>query len=155
MNTGQLIITCDKQLMDKQQIHAFLAQTYWARHIPLDILAKAIDNSLCVAALLPDSPGYKVVGFARMITDYATFAYLADVYVLPDFRGRGISRQLVAQLDTHEELQSLRRRMLVTRDAHGLYEKFGYQAAATPERIMEKLDAEVYQRMLLQSGSTS
>lgn len=142
------MISCDKQLMDKRQIHAFLSQTYWAQHIPFEIMARAIDNSLCVAALLTEAEQVRVLGFARMVTDYATFAYLADVYVLPEYRGAGLSRKLMDVLDTHPDLQHLRRRMLVTRDAHGLYQKYGYQVAAIPERIMEKLDATVYQRML-------
>ncbi len=142
-----LIITCDKRLMDKQQIHAFLSQTYWSPQIPLEILGRAIDNSLCVAALRETEQGLQVLGFARMITDYATFAYLADVFVLPEFRGHGISRKIMDQINAHPDLQNLRRSMLVTRDAHGLYAKYGYQVAATPERIMEKLDPGVYQRM--------
>ncbi len=126
-------ITLDPARFDLAAAHAFLSSSYWARDIPVAVLRKAIENSLCVAAF----DGARQVGFARVVTDRATFAYLADVYVLEDHRGRGLSRRLVAALLGHPELQGLRRLMLVTRDAHGLYEKFGFTALAHPERVME------------------
>jgi GNAT superfamily N-acetyltransferase len=97
------------------------------------VVRKAVANSLCAAVFA----GSEQVGFARLVTDRATFAYLADVYVLEGHRGQGLSRRLVAALLEHRELQGLRRLMLVTRDAHGLYEKFGFTALAHPERVME------------------
>jgi GNAT superfamily N-acetyltransferase len=126
-------ITLDPARIDVAATHAFLAGSYWAAGIPLPLVRKAIDNSLCVAAFA----GGAQVGFARVVTDRATFAYLADVYVLEAHRGRGLSRRLVAALLEHPELQGLRRLMLVTRDAHGLYEKFGFTARAHPTRVME------------------
>ena len=126
-------ITLDPARIDLDATHAFLSGTYWAKDIPLSTLRKAIANSLCVAAF----DGREQVGFARLVTDYATFAYLADVYVLEAHRGRGLSRRLVASLLEHPETQGLRRLMLVTRDAHGLYGKFGFTELAHPGRVME------------------
>jgi len=133
-------ITLDPARFDIEAIHAYLSTSYWAKDIPVAVLRKAIENSLCVAAFA----GPEQVGFARVVTDRATFAYLADVYVLESHRGQGLSRKLVAALLGHPELQGLRRLMLVTRDAHGLYEKFGFTALAHPGRVMELHRPEVY-----------
>jgi GNAT superfamily N-acetyltransferase len=126
-------ITLDPARFDLEATHAFLSGSYWAENIPLATVRKAVANSLCVAAFA----GNEQVGFARLVTDYATFAYLADVYVLEAHRGQGLSRRLVAALLEHPETQGLRRVMLVTRDAHGLYENFGFTALAHPSRVME------------------
>ena len=133
MPTPGYEITLDPARFDIEAAHAYLSASYWASGIPLSVLRKAVENSLCVAAL----SGLEQVGFARVVTDRATFAYLADVYVLEAHRGRGLARRLVAELLLHPELQGLRRLMLVTRDAHGLYEKFGFTALANPTRVME------------------
>ena len=133
-------ISLDPARIDLAATHAFLARSYWAKDIPQSVVRKAIDNSLCVAAFA----GAEQVGFARLVTDRATFAYLADVYVLEAHRGRGLSRRLVAALLAHPEVQGLRRLMLVTRDAHGLYEKFGFTALAHPTRVMELHRPEIY-----------
>jgi len=135
-------ITLDPARFDLQAAHAYLSTSYWAEGIPLATLRKAIDNSLCVAAFANGGQ----VGFARLVTDRATFAYLADVYVLEAHRGRGLSRRLVAALLEHPEAQGLRRLMLVTRDAHGLYGKFGFTALAHPERVMELHRPGIYKR---------
>jgi GNAT superfamily N-acetyltransferase len=135
-------ITPDPARFDLGAVHAYLSGSYWAEGIPLAILRKAVENSLCVAAFC----GSEQVGFARLVTDYATFAYLADVYVLEAHRGQGLSRRLVAALLEHPETQGLRRLMLVTRDAHGLYEKFGFTALAHPTRVMELHRAGIYAR---------
>ena len=126
-------ISLDPARIDLAATHAFLARSYWAEGIPLALLRKAVANSLCVAAF---SDGEQV-GFARLVTDRATFAYLADVYVLEPHRGRGLARRLVAALLAHADVQGLRRLMLVTRDAHRLYEGFGFTALAHPARVME------------------
>jgi len=126
-------ITLAPDRFDLEAIHAFLSRSYWAEGIPRETVRKAVANSLCVAAF----SGSEQVGFARLVTDYATFAYLADVYVLEAHRGHGLSRQLVAALLDHPQTQGLRRLMLVTRDAQGLYEKFGFTALAHPARVME------------------
>jgi len=111
-------ISLDSDRFDVEAIHAYLSQSYWAKDIPLGVLRKAMANSLCVGAFA----GTEQVGFARLVTDRATFAYLADVYVLEAHRGHGLSRRLVAALVEHPELQGLRRLMLVTRQRPGLYE---------------------------------
>jgi len=113
-------ITLAPDRFDLEAIRAFLSRSYWAEGIPRETVRKAVANSLCVAVF----SGCEQVGFARLVTDYATFTYLADVYVLEAQRGHGLSRQLVAAL-------------LVTRDAQGLYEKFGFTALAHPARVME------------------
>jgi len=133
-------LSFDPARIDVEAAHAYLSTSYWAQDIPLATLRKAIKNSLCVAAFADG----KQVGFARAVTDRATFAYLADVYVLDAHRGRGLSKQLVGALVEHPELQGLRRLMLVTRDAQGLYEKFGFTALAHPERVMELHRPDVY-----------
>jgi GNAT superfamily N-acetyltransferase len=135
-------VSTDPARIDVEAAHAFLAGTYWAKEIPVEVVRKAIANSLCVAAFRDG----RQVAFARVVTDRATFAYLADVYVLEEHRGAGLSRRLLEALFAHPELQGLRRWMLVTRDAHGVYEKFGFTALAHADRVMERHDPEVYTR---------
>ena len=133
-------ISLDATRLDIKAIHAFLSQNYWSPGVPFPVVEKAVRNSICVGAYV----GTVQVGFARIVTDKATFAYLADVYVLQDHRGRGLSRRMVEALLGHPDLQGLRRIMLATRDAHGLYEKFGFRALAAPDRFMEKHNPNVY-----------
>ncbi len=129
--------------MSVTAIHAFLSQAYWSEGVPLSVVRKAFDHSLCFAALADDEQ----VGFARVVTDRATFAYLADVYVLPAHRGNGLSKRLVEAIGEHPDLQGLRRFMLATRDAHGLYTRFGFAPLAAPDRFMERHDPDVYARL--------
>lgn len=136
-------ITTDPAEFDLDAIHGFISRSYWATGMPKALLSEAIVNSLCFA-ILADSG--EQVGFARVITDRATFGYLSDVYVLEQHRGKGLSKWLMTTIMEHAELQGLRRFMLVTADAHGLYAQFGFTAPARPERIMEILDPEVYTR---------
>ncbi len=133
-------ITTDVSRFDIDAIHAFLSGSYWAAGIPRDTLERAIRHSLCFGALWQTQQ----VGFARVVTDRATFAYLADVYVLPSHRGLGLARQMVEAVVAHPELQGLRRMLLATRDAHGLYARFGFKALAAPERMMEIHRPNVY-----------
>jgi len=133
-------ITSDKSRMSVEAAHAFLTQSYWSSGVPLSIVQKAFDNSLCFAALR----GGEQVGFARVVTDKATFAYLADVYVLQAHRGQGLARQIVEAVQRHPELQGLRRFMLATRDAHDLYARFGFTALSVPSSFMELHNANVY-----------
>ncbi|RTD94651.1 N-acetyltransferase [Variovorax atrisoli] len=126
-------ISIDPARLDLSAIHAFLTQAYWSLGVPLATVAKAVQNSVCVGAYL----GQEQIGFARAITDGATFAYFADVYVLEGHRGSGLSRRMMEELTAHPELQGLRRMLLVTRDAHGLYEKFGFKRLSAPDRFME------------------
>lgn len=127
--------------MDVEAIHKFISQTYWAKDIPLTTLEKAIDNSLCFGVF--DSKGAQV-GFARMITDLATYAYLADVYVLDEHRGKGLSKWLMQKIMSHPDLQGLRRMTLATLDAHGLYKKFGFSELVQPDVFMENWNPDVY-----------
>jgi len=133
-------ITCDRTRFDIGAIHRFLSQTYWSPGIPRPVVERAIANSLCFAVF----HGAQQVGFARVITDKATFAYLADVYILPEHRGMGLSRRLLEQIIQHPDLQGLRRILLATRDAHALYAKFGFKPLANPDRIMEIHYPDVY-----------
>ena len=134
-------ITTDPSTFDFAVIHGFLSQCYWAKNIPPATLQKAIQHSLCFAVL---GPAGETVGFARMITDRATFAYLADVFVLESHRNLGLGKQLIQYIDTHPDLQGLRRKVLATRDAHGLYRQFGYTELANPDTFMEVWDPQVY-----------
>jgi GNAT superfamily N-acetyltransferase len=140
MQEAQFEISLDPARVDVEAAHAYLSGSYWAQGIPMELLRKAIANSLCVAAFHQGAQ----VGFARVVTDKATFAYLADVYVLEAHRGRGLSRRLVAALLDHPEMQGLRRLMLVTRVANGLLEKFVFSAIEHPERVMERHRPYVY-----------
>jgi GNAT superfamily N-acetyltransferase len=136
-------LTTDKAAIDVDAVHAFLGnESYWARGIPRDVVARAIDGSLCFSIFAGD----RQVGFARVVSDHATVAYLSDVYILPLHRGEGLSKWLVDCILSHPALQGLRRFVLVTSDAHGLYEKFGFHALKSPERWMEKHDPDVYAR---------
>lgn len=126
---------------DLDVVHGFLSQhAYWCAGIPREVVARALANSLCFSAWRDGAQ----VGFARVVSDRATFAYLADVFVLPAHRGQGIARAVVAAVMAHPELQSLRRFLLATSDAHGLYAGFGFTALARPERFMERYRPDAY-----------
>ncbi len=133
-------VSTDAARLDVNAIHAFLAATYWSPGIPLATVKRAIENSVCIGAYVKGQQ----IGFARMVTDKATFAYLADVYVLEEHRGKGLSKRMMEALLQLEELQGLRRMMLATRDAHALYESFGFKALATPARFMELHNPNAY-----------
>jgi GNAT superfamily N-acetyltransferase len=143
MNTwinGSFTVTCDRARMDLAAIAGFLASSYWAKGIPPATVEKSLEHSLCFALL----DGDRQVGFARVISDYATIALLNDVFVLPEYRGRGLSKWLMECIISHPELQGLRRWLLATRDAHGLYAKFGFTALKRPEIFMERHNPNVY-----------
>ncbi|SOD95780.1 GNAT family N-acetyltransferase [Spirosoma fluviale] len=126
-------ISDDKTKLNLEVIHRFLSQeAYWCKNIPIDIVQRSIENSLCFGVYLGDDQ----VGFARVITDSATFGYLADVFILPEHRGKGLSKRLIAFIMAYPPLQGLRRLMLVTFDAHGLYEQFGFKPIDAPENTM-------------------
>jgi GNAT superfamily N-acetyltransferase len=142
-------ITTDKERFDINFIHAFLSRSYWAEGISTEVIRRSIDNSLCFGVFemyKEDMPAGKQVGFARMITDKATFAYLADVFIIEDYRGRGLSKWLMEVIKAHGDLQGLRRMMLATKDAHGLYEQFGFVPLTNTDRWMQIHDQEVYKR---------
>jgi GNAT superfamily N-acetyltransferase len=130
---GEFEISTDPARIDFIAVHAFLTNSYWARGIPLETVQRSIENSLCFGIYHADLQ----IGFARVITDRATFAYLADVFVLPAYRGRGLSRWLLECILQHPDLQGLRRWMLATQDAHGLYAQYGFARLKSPERWME------------------
>ncbi len=138
-------ITTNKQEMCINAIHEYLSRSYWAEKVPKHVVAKAVENSLCFAVLVCDRNGNeKQVGFARVITDTATFAYLADVYILEEHRGNGLSKQLIAAIVEHPKLQGLRRIMLATKDAHGLYEQFGFTPLTDEKMFMQLWTPDVY-----------
>lgn len=137
---GTFTVTCDPARMDHAVIAEFLGSSYWAKGIPSATVEKSLANSLCFALL----DGERQVGFARVISDRATVAYLADVFVLPEFRGKGLSKWLMECVISHPELQGLRRWILATLDAHGLYEKFGFTPLKRPELFMERHNPDVY-----------
>ena len=135
-------ISSDPARLDLDVIHRFLSEdAYWSPGIPRATVERAIKNSFCFGVYLPDG---SQIGFARLVTDRATFAYLADVFVLPQHRGRGISKRLMEAILAHPELQGLRRWLLATRDVHGLYAQFGFKPLANPSRLMERHDPDVY-----------
>jgi GNAT superfamily N-acetyltransferase len=132
--------TCDPARLDHAVIAQFLASSYWAKGIPVATVEKSLEHSLCFALL----DGNQQIGFARVISDRATIAYLGDVFVLPEYRGKGLSKWLMECVVSHPDLQGLRRWILATRDAHSLYEKFGFTALKKPEIFMERHNPNVY-----------
>ena len=140
---GEYSINTDKAKIDLNIVHEFLSQSYWAENIPKATLQKSIDHSLCFSVYRQ----LQQVGFARVISDFATFAYLADVFILPRERGKQLSKWLMQIIMDYPELQGLRRFTLATRDAHGLYARFGFVPFDKPERWMQRYDADVYKRL--------
>jgi len=139
---GDFEISTDRARLDRTVIHEFLRESYWARGIPREVVDRSIDNALCFGLF----EGSRQVGFARVISDFATFAYLSDVFLLPSHRRRGLAAWLMEVVMSHPDLQNLRRWMLATRDAHPLYLKFGFTALANPERIMEIVLPDIYEK---------
>lgn len=137
------LISDDSSRLDLDAIHAYLSRSYWCEKIPRDVVQTATRNSLCLGIYHP-SEGQ--IGLVRVISDYATFAYLCDVYVLDAHRRHGLAKAAMRLLQTHPRLQGLRRFQLVTKDAHGLYRQFGFAEVKHPERHMEKCDPDVYRR---------
>ncbi|PWS33595.1 GNAT family N-acetyltransferase [Pedobacter paludis] len=135
------IFSDQKELLQVESIHQYLSEeSYWAKNIPFDTVKRSIENSLCFG-IYKDN---KQVGFARWITDKATFAWLCDVYIEEEFRGLGLSKKLMAFMIFHPDLQGLRRYQLATLDAHGLYEQFGFSALQNPERQMGIVVQNIY-----------
>jgi len=135
-------VSDDKSLLDFALIYQFLSSSYWAKNIPEKTLRKAIDNSLCFGVYTKDN---QQVGFARTITDKATFAYLADVFIIEAHRKQGLSKELVSFISQYPELQGLRRMVLITADAHSLYRQYGYTELSKPQGYMEIWRPDVYQ----------
>ena len=134
-------ISTDKSLIQIETIHSVLKESYWAKNIPMEILKRSIENSICFGVYLEKEQ----IGFCRVITDKATFAYLADVFIVNDQRGKGYSKLLMKHVMEHPDLQGLRKFLLGTADAHGLYRQFGFKELANPERMMEITISNIYQ----------
>jgi len=142
MHSSNFSISTDKSKLDLAMIHNFLKNSYWSKDIPIAVVEKSIANSFCFGVYKDN----KQVGFARVITDYATFAYLADVFILESYRGQGLGKWLVKSILEHAELQGLRKWLLGTRNAHELYRQYGFQKLAIPEIYMEISNPNIYKR---------
>jgi GNAT superfamily N-acetyltransferase len=166
---GDYRISDETARVDLDVVHGYLTTSYWSEGIPREIVKRSVENALCFSlwwepgagsgAAAPGEVGTsstpRQIGFARVITDRATFAYLGDVFVLEEFRGRGFSKWLMQVVIDHPDLQGLRRWVLLTRDAHGLYEKVGFTKIARPERYMERWTPELYKRGTAPPGARS
>jgi len=139
---GQLLISTDPARIDLHVVHGFLTQSYWANGISPEIVQRSVMNSLCFGVYA----GKQQVGFARVISDYATYAYIGDVFVLDSHRGLGLGTWLMECIMRHPSLQGLRRWSLVTRDAHALYTRFGFMPLKNPSRWMEIHHPDVYEK---------
>ena len=140
LREGDIVVSCDAGKLEVDRIHAFLTASYWAGGVSRDIVARSIENSIPFGVYVTGEQ----VGFARVISDRASYAYLADVYIEENHRGEGLSKLLMRAVMDHPELQGLRRWLLGTRDAHGLYRQFGFTELQRPERWMEKADPTLY-----------
>jgi GNAT superfamily N-acetyltransferase len=156
---GEFLISTDQARLDLELIHNFLTNCYWAKGIPRDVVARSIEHSLCFGIydesgveflslakpVRPGTPRNVQIGFARVISDFATIAYLGDVFVLESHRGRGLGKWMMECIVQHPALQSLRRWILLTRDAHELYAKVGFTPLKAPQRYMELHHPDVYE----------
>ncbi len=137
-------ISTDPDKLDVRLVHDYLSNhSYWAAGIPLETVERSVRNSLCFGLYYESGQ----IGFARVVTDFATFAYLADVFVMAAFRGQGLSKRMMESIIAHPGLQGLRRWMLATADAHGLYKQYGFTPLGIPERWMEKHHPDVYKKI--------
>ena len=141
-------ITTDPAQIDHAVVHGFLSTCYWAQGIPRTIYERSVRGSICFSVQV----GGAQAGFARVTSDRATIAYVGDVFVLEASRGRGLSRWLMECVLAHPDLQDLRRWILLTRDAHGLYAKFGFRPIAAPDRWMDRWEKDLYARLAAQQG---
>jgi GNAT superfamily N-acetyltransferase len=139
---GEFLISTDRSRLNLDVIHGFLTSCYWAKGIPRDVVARSIAHSLCFGVY--DGSGAQV-GFARVVSDFATVAYLGDVFILESHRGRGLSKWMMECITQHPALQNLRRWILLTRDAHALYAKVGFTPVKAPERYMELHRPDIYE----------
>jgi GNAT superfamily N-acetyltransferase len=139
---GEYTVSTDRSRIDVRAVHAFLSQSYWSPGVPEAVVRRAIAGAICFGIY----HGGDQVGFARVITDEATYAYLSDVYVLESHRGRGLAKWMMSVIIAHPSLQGLRRFSLSTRDAHTLYKQFGFEIVGNPERQMEIMRRDIYLR---------
>ncbi len=138
----QFQISTNKNKINIEYVHQFLSHSYWAENIPVAIVKKSIENSMCFGVY----ENNKQVGFARVVTDHATFGYLADVFIDENYRGKGLSKWLMEIIMGHPELQGFRSWQLATRDAHGLYAQFGFKPLQNPERLMRIVIEDIYKK---------
>jgi GNAT superfamily N-acetyltransferase len=141
-SAGEYSISTDINRLNLNLIHQFLSNSYWAKNLPMEVLQRSIQNSLVFGLY----QGKQQIGFARLITDHATFAYIADVFILESFRGQGLGKWLMETIVSHPELQGFRRWLLATQDAHELYRKFGFTELKNPDRFMEKFYPNIYEQ---------
>ena len=142
INDGYTVST-DRDKLDVSMVHGYLStQAYWCLNIPFQVVKRSMENSLCFGVYHGD----RQVGFARVISDYATIAYLGDVFIIPEYRGQGLSKRLMETIMAHPDLQGLRRWILLTGAAHGLYRQFGWKPVADPDLYMELANPKVYGR---------
>ncbi|MBL7930902.1 MAG: GNAT family N-acetyltransferase [Bacteroidia bacterium] len=138
---GDYLFSVDKQKLQLDAIHHYLSvESYWAQNIPIELVKKTIEGSVCFGVF----HNGKQIGFARVITDHASFGYLADVYILEQHRKQGLSKELMKFIMTYPDFEKFRRFMLATRDAHGLYKQFGFRSLNEPDRFMELKPFEKY-----------
>ncbi|MBI5350156.1 MAG: GNAT family N-acetyltransferase [Chloroflexi bacterium] len=153
------LISTDPSKIDLDAVHAYLVRSYWAEGIPREVVERSIKGSLCFGVYMESevsdfgqrqetlhSKPLKQIGFARVITDRATYAYIGDLYILEEYRGKGLSKWLMSCIKAHPDLQDLRRWALATRDAHGLYKQFGFAELKAPERWMEITNPGIYKK---------
>lgn len=138
---GDFLISTSRERLDLDVVHGFLTNCYWAKGIPREVVARSIEHALCFG--IYDGEGAQI-GFARVISDFSTIAYVGDVFVLETHRGRGLGKWLMQCIIEHPALQNLRRWILTTRDAHGLYSQFGFTPVKAPERFMERHQPNIY-----------
>lgn len=148
---GEFVLSTDPARLDLDFIHGFLTQSYWAKGISRELVVRSIENSLCFGVYALNAQ----VAFARTVSDFATYAYLGDVFVIEPYRGHGLGKWMMECIRQHPRLQGLRRWTLLTRDAHGLYSQFGFTPLKKPDRYMELHDPEVYERLHSESGQSS
>jgi GNAT superfamily N-acetyltransferase len=145
---NEFTVSTDKTSLQLSRIHHFLAtQAYWCLDIPRDVVEKAIAGSLCFGLYVRIESAYLQIGFARVVTDGASFAWLCDVYIENDYRGKGLSKWIMECVLSHPDLKNLRRICLATKDAHSLYTKFGFEITQTPQNWMEIKDNDLYKKM--------
>ena len=138
------LISTDPARLDLNEVHHWLSTaSYWAEGVPLDVIERGFRHSCCFGIYDEES---ELAGFGRVVTDYASFGYLADIFILPERRGDGLGKLLVEAMLAHPQLQGLRRWLLMTRDAHGLYDQFGFTALQMPQSAMERRDPDIYKR---------
>lgn len=139
---NEYCVSSDKNKLDIPVIHSYLKRSYWAENIPFEIVKRSIENSLCFGVYKKEEQ----VGFARVISDFSTFAYLADVFILEEERGKGLSKFLMECILKHKQLQGLRNFCLMTKDAHSLYAKFGFKNIPNPENFMANKVDDIYKK---------